>query len=85
VLSQNHATATLSTEEPFVRLGIYCSSLISASEMLRGQEIDCQRETYRQSELDFSSQPDLHSTKQGLQSQQLFCDWGRQIKADFCI
>jgi hypothetical protein len=32
-----------------------------------------------------SLRPDLHLAEQGLQSLQLFCDWGRQIKAYFCI
>jgi hypothetical protein len=48
------------------------------------QEIDSLQEINRQSQLVLSSQLDLHTMKQGLQSLQLF-EWGRRIKADFCI
>jgi hypothetical protein len=46
VLSQNHATATLSTEESFLR-----TQYLSLPSCQQGQEIDGQRNTYRRSQL----------------------------------
>jgi hypothetical protein len=52
VPSQNHATATLSTEESFLRtLYLELSPHISR-EVWGGQEIDGQHDTNRQSQLD---------------------------------
>jgi hypothetical protein len=61
--SQNRLTATLCTEQLFLRT-FYSSPLISP-EMCGGQDIDVQCDTYRWSWLSFRSQLNLHTPEQG--------------------
>jgi hypothetical protein len=54
-------------------LSIYSSPLISAERLGGGQDIDGQCNTYRQSWLSFSTQPNLHNAEQVLGSLHEFC------------
>jgi hypothetical protein len=47
--------------------------------------MDGHRDTYRRSQLNFNFPARLPFNEQALQIIQLFYDWGRQIKANFCI
>jgi hypothetical protein len=65
VQSQNHATATLSSEESFFRtLYLDFSPHIRAEVWGGGQEIDCQHNTYDSASWVLSSQPGLRTAKQ---------------------
>jgi hypothetical protein len=81
VPSRDCATATLSTEESFLRLCIYSSPLISAEKCKGGQEIGNQRNTCRRSQLgsQLPARPPYCQTGY-TKSIQLFYDWGRRIK-----
>ncbi len=61
--SQNHATATMCTEEFFLRrLGVYSSPLMSSEGVWRGEEIDSPMCTYVWTvPAEFHLQPDLHA------------------------
>ncbi len=66
-MSQNQVTATLRTEELFLRTQyIYLSPHISQVKMLGGGGIDSQHDTWSVPSVVLTSQLTLHAMKQGL-------------------
>jgi hypothetical protein len=66
--SQNHVTATLSTEEFFLRTVYIALPLYQQRGVGRGNRILTFNATHWQSQLSFSSQPNLYTAEQGLQN-----------------
>jgi hypothetical protein len=84
---QNRVTATLSSEEFFLRTHYIYVALPSYQKISvgGGQEINSQLDTYRRSQLGQLPAGPPYCRTGFTKPVQLFCDWGRQIKPIFVI
>jgi hypothetical protein len=84
--SQNIVTVTMYTEE-FFFMNQYVSIAFPSYQQrgVRGQDIASQYSIFRQFQLGFSSQLDLHIAKQGLQNLYNYCVTGEDEKSQIFL